>query len=286
MKDKVKQTHIKRLEELTVAVRKDWASWDSETFPWFRGESANPQNYYDKSPSPLLPELYRYKDGTCYENRLLQNFRMEAPIKTPLLIPPRGDTDQWLFLARHVLLPTRLLDWTEGLLIALYFALHTRRKGAVVWMLDPHRINLLSVTKKEADKEDDPCAQLDILKDNVRTLTWYGETNMGKMNIDGAWTTDQRGVNLPVAVFPTNLHPRMSAQLSCFTVHGKKKDSLLDLIPEDDPPLLYKYIIEPRVIDHLKKDLRCLGIRKSSLVPDLDGLALDLTDSFLPPKVR
>ncbi len=286
MTDNFKETEIKNLEELTVAVRKDWASWDSETFPWFRGESENPLNYYDKKPSPLMPELYRYKDGTCYENRLLQNFRMEAPILSPSLIPPRGNTDQWLFLARHVLLPTRLLDWTEGLLMGLYFALYTRRKGAVVWMLDPYRLNLLESPKDEVDEEGNPCAQIGVLTENVRPLTWTGATNIGFRNIRGAWEADAVGTKRPVAIAPTYMHPRMSAQLSRFTIHGQNKESLLDQLPADDPPLLYKYIIDLDAIDTLKKELRWLGIRESSLKPDLDGLAVDLADSFLPPKVR
>ena len=284
MKANYKETRIERLEELTIEVRKDRAAWKSQTFPWFRGESECPTNYHDGRPSPLLPELYRYKDGTCYENRLLQNFRMEAPIRTPMLIPPRNNTDQWLFLARHVGLPTRLLDWTEGLLIALYFALHTREEGAVVWMLDPYRLNLLSA-KEPKDDPYNPCDRIGILRENIRPLTWTGETNIGNLNIRGAWETDRVGTPAPVAIFPTYAHPRMSAQLSCFTIHGTKKGSLLNLVPEVDPPLLYRYVIDRTQIEFMKRDLRVLGIRQSSLIPELDGLATDLVESFLPKRL-
>jgi hypothetical protein len=81
---------------------------------------------------------------------LLQHFRMKAPSLARNTVPPRGDTDQWLFLAQHVGLPTRLLDWTEGLFFALYFALYDSkgrprtRDGATVWMLNPLALNRLS----------------------------------------------------------------------------------------------------------------------------------------------
>ena len=284
MKRKYIEKRIERIEELQIEARKDYASWKSETFPWFRGEPEFPTNYYDEGASSLLPELYRYKDGTCYENRLLQNFRMEAPIRTPSPIPPRsGHTDQWLFLARHVGLPTRLLDWTQGLLIALHFALHTRQDGAVVWMLDPYRLNLIAAPEPE-DREDDPCASINILKQNVRPITWLGKTNIGYENVRGAWTSDHHGTPLPVAIFPTFTHPRMSAQLSCFTIHGKRKESLLELIPADDPPLLYRYVIERDETEFMKRELRVLGIRQSALIPELDGLAADLIEAFLPKR--
>ena len=125
---------VKSLEALILAIRRDYSAWRTTTFPWFRGEPL--QIRY-----PLLPKLYRKPRGRPHhdENRLLQQFRMKAPSLGLMSTPPREHTDQWLFLAQHVGLPTRLLDWTEGLFIALHFAL--LEKSPVIWMLDPVELN-------------------------------------------------------------------------------------------------------------------------------------------------
>src|SRR5207244_1519034 len=105
---------VPALEARITEGRSDYREWNTPTSPWLRGEPAS-------TKTPLLPVLFR-EPGRHDENRLLQQFRMKAPSLGLGTIPPRDHTDQWLFLARHVGLPTRLLDWTEGLLIALLFA--------------------------------------------------------------------------------------------------------------------------------------------------------------------
>lgn len=289
MKRRYKEKRIERITDLIQEVKKDRATWKvrdrrSYTYPWFRGESIKPMMYYGEDlTSPLTPELYRYEQGWLYENRLLQNFRMHGPIYDPISTPPRtGHTDQWLFLARHVGLPTRLLDWTESLFMALYFAINYS-DGAVVWMLDWFRLNLLQVKNKETDPEP-PSHNIPILHDNVRYLTWMD--GLAKTNIEAAWSSSFDGLPLPVAIFPTYIHPRMSAQRSTFTVHGAERTSLQDLVPAENPPLLYKYVIEKEKIPTVKEDLRLIGITSSVAMPDLDGVAEDVVDAFLPPKER
>jgi hypothetical protein len=245
-------------------IQRRFRSWESPKYVWFRGEP--------DVKSALLPKLYRPKqDGSSHhENKLLQMFRMRASVYSAYPVPDRGHIDQWLFLAQHVGLPTRLLDWTENALIALFFAIKHDRP--VVWMLDPMRLNQLSIHRSE-NKEIEEIEEF--------PLTWFrpeGDLiNIGHENIRGAWENDRRGVQLPVAVYPTYAHPRMSAQRSVFTVQGLDKRSLVTLIPDS---IREKFIINPRARSAIANQLRMLGIEEATAFPDLDGLAKELSDRY------
>jgi len=299
-------------------VKEDCKDW--KTFPWFRGE---PAKAFIKN-TQLLPKVYRAKEnGTKHvENQLLQFFRMKSQSPELGYTPERGHTDQWLFLARHVGLPTRLLDWTEGALVAVYFALIEEenekekkyKDNPVVWMLNPTELNRLALWQEwksnyETCKKNNnppeiniylkqnPKATLNDFKkefannpdkykyfpeDNVFPITWHRVGGIGHINIRGAWEKDAVGTELPVAIHPTNIHPRMSVQKSCFTVHGKEKKPLNELLDKFGFEYLKKYIIDGRKSNTKKmlEDLRMLGISHATLFPDLDGLAKDLEKRF------
>lgn len=154
--------------------------------------------------------------------------------------------------------------------MALYFALKTRE--SVVWMLNPLQLNHFAAG---APAHEDP--------DDLREfpLPWFRPArptlNAADENIRGAWEKDGPGVSLPVAVHPSYVHGRVSAQRGCFTVHGKRKESLHALVP---PTILMRYEIDPACRREMGRELTVLGVTESVVYPDLDGLAKELGIRF------
>lgn len=246
---------IRSIADFIEAVEEDYAGWDTEQEPWFRGEPG-------ETDTPLLPTVFR-KDRD--ENALLQFFRMRAPSALDIdHIPDRGEIDLWLFLARHLELPTRLLDWTEGALVALWFAL--QEDDPVVWMLNPLALN----------RKMDPG-----LVPNAPTITWTspgGEDsiNIAFANIKAAWSAASSALTLPVAVYPTHVHGYMSGQHSVFTVQGSAHESLNRIL---GPECLCRYEIDLDTDDPFR-ELRSLGISGSAVFPGSRGLVGELSERF------
>ena len=291
--------------ELIEFVKQDYSEWKTEITPWFRGE---PRARY----TALQPSLFRKRKwrDPIYENRLLQGFRRKAPSLGLENTPTRDHTDEWLFLAQHVGLPTRLLDWSESLFVALHFALLETRP--VLWMLHPIALNVLAAkdaTKKVVIQEIatqyeefplswyspgwTPMRLADLLllkkvaesdKDNPSSNPFdalekgFVGLGLANRNVKAAWEKGAYATELPVAIHPANIHNRMSAQKSCFTIHGSDKRSLALQV---DSTVLRKYEIEGKALADMRKDLRMLGVTHASVFPDLDGLARDLK-SILP----
>jgi len=250
---------INSIEAFIEAVRTDSSSWRPKEPKWFRGEPS--------SSTPLLPTLYREKGLATFENPLLQMFRSRASGYHDV-VPDVEKTDQWLFLARHAGLPTRLLDWTEGALLGLHFAL--KESKPVIWMLNPLELNEFAGISSAANQmREFPLIWLQRPPPNI---------NPAFENLRGAWELDQPGVQLPIAVYPTYVHARLRAQRSCFTIHGKRKQGLNTLAPDS---ILKRYAVDPASRQAMIKELRTLGITDSVAFPDLDGLAKELKLQFL-----
>ena len=145
-------------------------------------------------------------------------------------------------------------------------------------MLNPFELNRLSTPN-------------DKLKEtyNIHAITWFTHPdknviNIGSESINAAWEARPSRIKLPVAIRPTNVHTRMTAQKSCFTVHGEAKESLCVLLEGKD--ILKKYIIDDKNSEKMLDELRQSGISERTLFPDHDGLAKDLTRLFRPDLVN
>jgi hypothetical protein len=243
---------IRTVSEFIQAAKADLNSWPSVRTPWFRGESGN--------ADVLLPRVFMQSYN---ENLLLQTFRRQAGglLQNP---PERGNTDQWLFLAQHYGVPTRLLDWTEGALLALYFAVNHSQPNPRVYMLNPHALNELA-TGERLDGINFP-------------LSWFGG---GTQNIRRAWENKPPnvGYELPIALPATFRDYRMLSQRSCFTVHGNIEQGLRDVIlkvTNEIQSILVEYVIDEEFCDALIRDLKWLGISQTTIFPDLDNLGKEL----------
>jgi len=249
---------ITNVIQFIEAVEHDLDRWPAYSRPWFRGESGK-----TKVLTPKVADIQPIE-----EMYLLQSFRRKAGglfTKTP---QREGETDLWLFLAQHYGIMTRLLDWTEGALIALFFAVNRGNSNPRVHMLNPHRLNNLSGEN--------------IVPPNY-PLTW-GNREGG--NIWLAWALPEEraknskmGTELPVAIPATYQDHRMIAQRSCFTVHGKSLlslDTLLEKAVSDKSKILITYKISAKASPQITKQLYYLGVSASTIFPDLDNLSRDL----------
>lgn len=233
----------------------------SDLVDWAR-ERVNPNiksvfRGHRSSRMELVPSLFRESDMGLkieslgwynYEEYLLDQFERRS---TPFVkIIPR-DKLEWIALAQHHGLPTRLLDWTESLLVALFFAIEdTEEKysndDAVVWQYDGN-----------------------ILKPQILNTL---------QDIDTAIDAEFNNI-----YFPYHTTSRMSAQQGCFTVHSLFGTFVKFNPLENDPRFatqLYKFAIPANRKARIREELDKVGINEFTLFPDLNGLSRKLKREF------
>lgn len=90
----------------------------------------------------LTPSILRQRDGSYVDEvALVRHFKAMNPTAAAA---DASDFD-WLVTMQHYLAPTRLLDWTENLLVALYFAVRNEQidgdADAALWLLNARHLN-------------------------------------------------------------------------------------------------------------------------------------------------
>ena len=229
---------------------------DEELSPWYRGQT--------RAEWGLQPSLYRTRAtyDEIREERIEDEIREEFIVRAPVFsdFKPAGDDDwEWYFLMQHYGAPTRLLDWTQGALLALYFAVKDNpgHFDSAVWALDPYSLNKRAI---DLDEVIPPSAQGVSNRDKRRLRKWLPTRFTGGL-------IPRR----PIAVFPTHIARRISTQRSCFTVHGSDLRGL-ERLENSRPPLLRRLIIPSFNVCAIKRELIDGGIDEATIFPDLDGL--------------
>jgi len=246
--------------KLVEQIVKEWTPKDAEWYlqPWFRG--------HGDATWELKPGFYRLANSThgiggeyYNEATLLETFKLKAP--TYLDRQPSTDWE-WLFLMQHYGLRTRLLDWTESSLIALYFA--TRENmgdvNAGVWVMNPWWLNYQTFGKYLLFAADDP-------NTNGYAPLRFKERLKGK---------------LPIAITPIHASSRITAQRGVFTIHGTEENALdqLAIRKRKESPCLKQLIIPKDNIATIRKELAISGISESLIFPELSGLCREIKRDF------
>lgn len=224
---------------------------------WFRGQT--------NATWPLLPNIARpteaNPDGLMnQELPAIKRFKQNADAF--LARVPRDDWE-WIFLMQHHRGLTRLLDWTESPLVALYFALGMtlEESDAVVWCLDPMELNKKSGHRRTFDR--------DILAFGIDdTLDSYLPEKVGE---------DKGAELLPIAGIGPRNSRRMIAQSGTFTIMHRQRIAVEDVAEKDH---IWRLIVPTGQKENLRAELRLLGFNEFLLFPELETLALHTREIF------
>ncbi|NET61481.1 MAG: FRG domain-containing protein [Symploca sp. SIO2E6] len=265
-----------------------------ELSPWFRGVSK--ANY---QPEPRLFRFYqravkdRYKghiNPLKIEETESYFFQRFKTFGTPFLKKEPKSDIEWHFLMRHHEVPSRLLDWSKGSFVALYFA--TRKslesindfqqygtdigqqkgKDAAVWMIEPRRLS------EKCRNTRNICGSSN-KEESFRVIDRYFTTGE---------TTEVSDPIYPLPIIPDLIAPRIQAHIGRFTLHvrqdadrdfnsGGLMKFARDTHVEDGLSYLVKIVIPHKCHFSISRSLRSTGITDMNFTQDLDGLSGELS---------
>jgi hypothetical protein len=201
------------------------------------------------------------------EAHLLRNFRKYASTQ-----PPHDQsTWNWLALAQHHGLPTRLLDWTYSPLVALHFAtaeLELYDRDAAIWCIDYIQTHaLLPESLKQILHEEGS---------NVFTAEMLDRAAATLADFDALAPT-------PFVVFfePPSLDERIVNQFALFSLLSDPR-AHLDAWMDQHPDTAQRLVIPAALKWEVRDKLDQANVTERVLYPGLDGLARWLRRYYLP----
>ena len=203
----------------------------TQGFTFFRGDKSK----IDQERDLLFPKIYKSDYDTLLKNHdlAIEEFASLSVGKSSI---ESDDFFEIMINAQHYEFPTRLLDWTESALIALYFSVFhysqtsDLNKKSIVWFLNPLKLN----EKSKLYKNKDDCKKIPLISP---------EENKELSKVIKKY---YKGLeSRPIAIKTRKINPRIDAQRGVFVLfpHGDNKKSLTDYDDASDFYIRYQYLM-------------------------------------------
>lgn len=253
----MKEITIKTLSEFVAHIE----SIKNIEYFWFRGVA---KTKYLPAPGLIWKNLREQEGGL--EHHFLVSYKSYISEQS---------LNSWeLFaLMQHHGLPTRLLDWSESALVALFFSLSSEPSYngyRAVWVMDPYELNKSTIGLDtlycpailEANHIEHNEKLIDLRSFLPPNLKPSGMPNMP---------------DKPIAINSTQNIKRVSSQKGCFTIHGSNDGPVNDYINDDE----YFHMIKidarnKKLRDNMLNSLAALGIDEEFIYQDLDSLVRNI----------
>jgi FRG domain len=259
---------------------------------WFRGQSSASHRL---SPS-VLRETKRHTDifgrlitpgqivtasggqvTGMNPERMLDNFKRRS---RPFIDQTPENDFEWMFIAQHHGLPTRLLDWSTNALAAFFFAVSGAKS------IEGDGATACSAYVDDGDEFRDDGSAVFVMDPGEYNEKAYGLSDP----VDVAAHAEQWGMYLdpmaaklpaskysnfaPLCVYAPHMSTRIRAQSGVFTLHGR---NIWPIDYYDDfRPLITKIFVPYTATLNVTRSLSSVGVNASFIYPGLDTIALDV----------
>jgi hypothetical protein len=201
------------------------------------------------------------------EGHLLRNFRKYATREWV----PGGSIWNWLAVAQHHGLPTRLLDWTYSPYVAMHFAtddLSTFDRDGVIWTIDYDRTNglLPDVLRAQLAEEGSFVFTADMLSRAAASLHEFDALSP-----------------VPFLLFfePPSLDNRIVNQFALFSLLSSPRAEL-DHWLQQRPEVARRLVIPAELKWEIRDKLDQANVNERVLFPGLEGLSRWLKRYYMP----
>lgn len=217
----------------------------------------------------LQPSLMRlgHEPGALpiIERALIRNFRKYADRDVTRTM----SSWEWLALAQHHGLPTRILDWTFSPFVALHFAtddLSKKTLDAVVWMVNFEETNKLLHPALRAELEQE------------RTVAFSVEMLLKLYTDVFQWSAEEEMQSHPFVLFlePPSLDHRIINQFGVFSLMSSLSVDLREWLGRQQkhtPNIVRKVIVPARLKWEVRDKLDQMNLTERVIMPGLDGLS-------------